>query len=231
MAKHQSAEEVKQEYIEKLGENLGAIYYRLWNELAFLHIKWSEFESLYGEEKNVTLMKSISPHFFFYLQNLLLEDVILGITRITENREYKGKPNLTIRQLPNLVDDSIKGQVGKLIKRIGKETDFCKDRRNRRIGHIDMNLALENQYAEPLKTTNRNKINQVLDSISELMNVVHLHYLDSTTLFRMPSQEGLSLLKHAERGILIYDLELKLLEEGKNEAFNEIRNFLNQNEN
>jgi hypothetical protein len=210
MGSYQTAEEVKQEHLEKFGPELGSIFHRLHNEIVFLHIKWCEFEELYSHKDRVELMNDISPNFFFYLQNLLLEDVVLGITRISENKEFNGKTNLTIRLFPDLVNVSIKGDAGKLIKRIYKESSFCRDRRNRKIGHLDRELALDDK-AEPLEKTNRNKVNKVLDSLAELMNLIQKHYMNSSTYYRIDSNHGYGLLLQAQDGVRFQNLRFKFL--------------------
>ncbi|SNT12189.1 hypothetical protein SAMN05421640_2374 [Ekhidna lutea] len=227
MGTTQTAEEVKQEHLEKLGPELGNIYHQLRNELIFIHIKWCEFEELYAHEERVELMKKNSPNFFYYLQNILFEDVILAITRITESKTNKGKENLTIRHFPSLVSDKLKGKTGKLIKRINSESSFCRDRRNRKIGHLDKNLALK-ENPKPLEIASRNKVNQVLDSLAELMNFLQLEYMNSSTHYRVRSDHGYFLLQRAERGRKLRDLRLKLIKENKIDLYNELYEYLNE---
>jgi hypothetical protein len=41
-------EEVKSNYIERMGEELGTQFYALWQEFNWLAMKWGEYEALYG---------------------------------------------------------------------------------------------------------------------------------------------------------------------------------------
>lgn len=211
MGKHQTAEEVKQEYIEKLGSEFGTYFDRLRNEVIFLHLKWSEFEELYGKKERVELMNSIAPNFFFYLQNLLLDDVILGITRLTENKiDRTGNERFTLHELVDFTNPPLKGEVSKQLKRIKTEASFCYDHRNRKIAHFDRSLKLE-ELAESLEVASRYKINKVMDSIAEVMNLVNLKLTDSTINFRTDSNFGYKLLQDAENGRRFDELRFKYL--------------------
>ncbi len=62
--------------------------------------------------------------------------------------------------------------------------------RNRRIAHKDLNLALK-EVAEPLKPASRKKVSAALDAISEVMNAIAIHYMDTTIMFEgIPSPDG-----------------------------------------
>ncbi len=211
MGKHQTAEEVKQEYIEKLGTEFGTYFDRLRNEVIFLHLKWSEFEELYAKKERVELMNSIASNFFFYLQNLLLDDVILGITRLTEDKKDRsGNERFTLHELVDFTNPPLKGEVSKLIKKIRTEAGFCYDRRNRKIAHFDRSLTFE-KHAEPLEIASRNKINKVLDCIAEVMNLINLKLTNSTTHFRIDSNSGFNLLLMADDGRRFQELRFKYL--------------------
>lgn len=215
MGKHQTAEEVKQEYIEKLGLEFGNFFDKIRYEVILLHFKWSEFEELYSQEDRVELMNKIAPNFYFYLQNLLLDDVILGITRLTEPKTDKqGNTRLTLWTLVNFTNPPLKGELSKLLKKIKEEASFSYDRRNRKIAHFDQDLAL-NEHAEPLEIASRDRINGVMDSIAELMNLVERHYMDATTHYRIGSQAGYHLLLRADDGMRFQELKFKFYKEGK----------------
>jgi hypothetical protein len=51
-----TAEEAKANYIEKMGEPLGAQFAALFQEVASLHMVWGEFAELFGEERHVTVL-------------------------------------------------------------------------------------------------------------------------------------------------------------------------------
>lgn len=215
MGNDQTSEEILREHLEKLGYEFGKLFNKIRNEVIFLHFKWSEFEELYSKKDRVTLMNDISPTFYFYLQNLLLDDVILGITRLTEPKSDRQKNvRLTLWAFTQFTNPPLKGEIGKLLKRIKEESAFCYDSRNRRIAHFDKDLALS-ELAEPLEIVSRNKINLVLDSIGELLNLIERSYMGSTTYYRSGSQSGYKLLLAAKDGLRFEELKLKFYKIGR----------------
>ena len=43
-----TADEARNEYISKMGRELGEVYHHLWQEVASVHQKWDEYVELFG---------------------------------------------------------------------------------------------------------------------------------------------------------------------------------------
>jgi hypothetical protein len=181
---HKTADEAKQEHMEIMGEELGALYHALWNELAWLYSKWGEYVELFGTKPSrIELINKAAGHFFRVVQDALWEDSLLHIARLTDPPRSAGKENLTIRKLPDLIThEPTKRDVSELVEIAVEKADFCRDWRNRHIAHKDLGLAMKTG-AEPLKPASRAKIKEVLGSISDVLNELSSHYMQSTTCF------------------------------------------------
>lgn len=190
MSSDRTAEEVQRSHIEAMGVELGSVYHALWNELVWLHRKWDEYVKLFGTKPSrIDLMNKVAPSFFRVVQDSLWEDTLLHVARLTDSPSTSGKNNLSIRQLPQLIDDkNLQDEVTTLVEAAVKKAEFCRDWRNRRIAHKDLALAL-NRGAEPLQPASRANVKDVLTSMADVLNAVSAHYLDSTTWF-----EGISTL-------------------------------------
>jgi hypothetical protein len=156
-----TSEEMKKQNIEKMGEALGTQFTALWQEVALLYFNWKEFVELFASKSTrVDLLNEAAPHFFRLVQSTLLESTLLHVARLTDVAETfgrKDKANLTIRNLPALIDHpETKSAVTKLLDAAVKEAEFCKDWRNRRIAHRDLGLALDTP-AVPLAEPARSK--------------------------------------------------------------------------
>ena len=155
MGGHLTAEEVKREHIEKLGDNLGSLFHELWNEVAWLYTKWEEYVELFGKTPSrIDLLNQSAPMFFRIVQDSLWENVLLHIARLTDPPKSSGKKNLSIQCLSILVDEEIKETISKQITNAKEKTNFCRDWRNRHIAHRDLKLAMGEQV-EPLKPARR----------------------------------------------------------------------------
>ena len=184
MSGHRTAEEVKRHHIEVMGDDLGSLYHAVWNELAWLYSKWGEYVELFGTKPSrIDLVNRAAGHFFRIVQDSLWEDALLHIARLTDPPKSVGKENLTIRKLPQLiVQEPLKTKVSELIDVAVEKAEFCRDWRNRHIAHKDLKLALSSG-AEPLKPASRAKVKEALSSISDVLNALSNHYMDSTTMF------------------------------------------------
>jgi hypothetical protein len=179
--------EAEKSYIEKMGEALGKQFHALWKEVVWLHWNWAEYVELFGSKPTrIELLNQAAPAFFRMIQDLLWEETLLRIARLTDASKSggrAGRANLTIRNLPELVDDSEARQVATaLIETAVRKASFCRDWRNRHIAHRDLNLALD-KSASPLETASRKQVNEALSAIADVLNNVDGHYMDSATYF------------------------------------------------
>jgi len=194
-----------------MGKDLGLKFFAIWQEVAWLHSEWQEYVDLYGtSESRIELLNKAAPTFFRIVQGLLWEGVILHISRLTDKMRIAGRENLTIFCLPSLVnDENLKSKLNNLLDEIKKTTEFCRDWRNRRIAHRDLELAIE-KGINPLKPANRKLVKDALKVLVNFLNEITRHYKDSETMFNIPSIQG------GESLLYVIDNGLRADEERKN---------------
>lgn len=181
---HQSSEDAKKQYVEKMGEPLGAQFHALWQEVALLHINWKEYVTLFGtSEKRIERLNKSAPAFFRMIQDELWSATLLHIARLLDSPRTVGKANLTVRNFSDLVDEKLKMPLAALIDKAIEDTKFARDWRNRVISHRDLGLVLQDGAAEPLEQASRADVNTALASLAAVMNAVQNYYLDGGTAF------------------------------------------------
>lgn len=202
MSTTRTPDQVKAEYIRVMGDQLGPLYAELWQEVAGLHMKWAEFVTLFGTKPSrIELLNKIAPEFFSIVQNALWENALLHIARLTDPQKSRGKQNLSILRMIELIDHpETKATAGDLANKALAATTFCRDWRNRRIAHRDLDLALANG-AVPLELASRKKIRDGLKALAAVLNAVESHYAGSTTYFEFKSNSALSLLYVLDDGL------------------------------
>lgn len=210
--------EVKQDYIAVMGEQLGAVYYSLWNELVWVNAKWNEYVELWGTKpERLAIINKSANHFFRVVENVLWESCILNIARITDPVESsRGKENLTIRQLPKLVKAELVSELNDLIKVADEKSVFCRDWRNRHIAHKDFRLAM-NSDATPLTVASREKIKYALSALNDVLNFLSKSYRDCDMRFDMfiTSSGARSLLYVLDDGLTYQKEKRENLKSGK----------------
>lgn len=172
---HRTAEEVRDEYVQVMGEELGQLYYELYNELAWLHSKWQQYRELFGRNKElIDLLNKAAPYFFWLLQHTLLDDILLHLARLTDPPQSMGRDNLTMRRLPPLITDSAsRAKLEAALKQVLHNCDFARKWRNKQLAHID--LATK-RAPELLPPRTRKSVEDALAAMRRLMNSLAKHY-------------------------------------------------------
>jgi hypothetical protein len=205
MADTYSQEEVRARYIAKMGAELGELQYLLWHDVTWLQLKWVEYRELFAAKSTrIDLMNETAPAFFGRLQDVLWEDVLLHLSRLTDAPVMSGKQNLTVRQYPRLVANlSIRDSVEARLARVMETTKFAQDWRNRFLAHRDL-LHAQDPTAKPLESGSRASVQAALAAIRDLMQVLENHFTHNDVGYQdVDSAAGgaWDLLFHLELGL------------------------------
>jgi hypothetical protein len=183
--------EEKIQNIAAMGDELGSLYSALWQEVAWIYSKWSQYVILFGTKpERIELLNRAAPSFFHLVQDTLWENIILHIARLTDSPQSVGKPNLSIKRLPALVSDpALKMRIDELVSICVTSAEFSRDWRNKHLAHRDLKRATSD-VADPLLPVSRAKVKQVLANFSGLLNAFSQHYLNTTSSFDMSGTPG-----------------------------------------
>jgi AbiU2 len=201
-----TAEEAKANYVKKMGDALGTQFAELWLEVENLSAAWGEYVELFAEPDSVVVLNQTAPALFRIIQVFLWEHMLLRIARLTDPpTSGKGKENLTILNLPSLVEDrGEKAKLDELASIAKSKTEFCRDWRNRHIAHRDLEL-LKNGSAKPLEEANGIKVTDALSAIKNVLTEVSWHYMGDNLYFSRNVVGGagnaLSLLRLLQDGL------------------------------
>jgi hypothetical protein len=183
MAEKMTGKQVRDDYLLVLGPTLGPPYYSLYNEIAWLHAKWNQYRILFAESERVKLLNGIAGFFFRVIQNVLWEDVVLHIARLTDPLKSAGKDNLTLLRLPAALQAPVlASEVKILVERAQTAAKFARDWRNRYLAHRDLNLATDSR-AMPLPGISRENIEQALSTARAVMSIIERHYWQREVAF------------------------------------------------
>ncbi len=211
MSEIRTSEEIRSEYIEVMGEELGKRFHALWEEVVELHVHWGEYVDLFGvSSERVELLNQSASGFFARLDGIMWERTILHIIRLVDNPKHSKQSRLTLSALPDLVDCGIQKVVRQHLEEVRKNVGFCRDWRDRLLAHRDLDLAVE-QGAKPLKLRSRKNVEEMLSSISEMLNVIAEYYTQSSLSFKLTRYTG------AERLLRVLHLGLMMEQRRKSQ--------------
>ena len=214
-----TSEEVKAVRIRALGEELGEAYHALVNELSWILLKWDQYVSLFGTRpERVELLNTTAPLFFAIVEDALWSDVLLHLCRLTDSEVSSGKPNLSIKRIPALIDrPEFRGDVTRLVEAAVTSTAFARDWRNRRLAHSDLSLSIAPNTVLPLAEASRASVKKALECLVGLLKRIHQVYFDSDIDLNLAGEPGdaISLLHVLVDGVHAARARLKRFEDGE----------------
>ena len=117
-----------------------------------LHEKWHQWKYLFcTDDETVTLMKYAASLFFMMVGNVLRDDVIQSVCRLTDPEESMGKPNLSLKRLAQMIPESdleLREDIGLLAGDVETKTEKFRVHRNKRISHQDYDTVGSKNSAE-----------------------------------------------------------------------------------
>jgi hypothetical protein len=203
MVESKSGEELLEQSIRDMGPELGPLYHALRNEVTWVHAKWKQYRQLYAvSPERIDLLNQAAGHFFGVIQDSLLEDVVLHLARLTDSPQSRGKSNLTLRALPELIiEEPLASDIKTLVSAALAACGFVQAWRNRRLAHRDLTLALASS-TDPLPGISRSDVEAALASTGAVLNRLAGHYWDTEVAYHHFIAVG----RDADR--LVYYLQL-----------------------
>jgi AbiU2 len=166
MSGHESADDIRAESIAKMGETFGTIRDDLRNQVGLLHLRWYEYRRLFATSPEIiALLNQAAPAFFFEVERVMWENVIVQLCRITESPRMGRHEHLTIQRFASLISDTTFRQtVQDLVDVVVAKTEFARDWRNRKLAHTELPPP-SGQVARPLADASRRHIEDALSSL------------------------------------------------------------------
>ena len=155
---------VKQKYMDKLGNEFGAIFHGLQNDWAVGLVRIKEFRKLFDNTTHIELLEALGVGFFTDIHHILWDDLMLHVTRLTDPRSTAGKDQGLHNEVQTLVDVAV------------DTAEFARDWRNRRISHTDLTRAVELD-PEPLAPASTRQVAAALDAVHAVLNTISVRLL------------------------------------------------------
>lgn len=185
-----TAEETRDSYIAKMGEELGRVFHAVAQDLTWMHWRWRQHRVLFGEKpERIDLMNQSASFFFYLVQQVFFEDTLLGISRLTAGKNSGGHVALTIQQLPELVAAQIRPEVQTLVDDAVSAAAFAVEWRNNHIAHRNLKRAL-GEKVKALPDATREKVENALEALRAVLNCVERSYCKAITAYDSPPLEG-----------------------------------------
>ena len=176
-----SEDDVKLAKISAMGAVLGELHFLLWKDLTWLHFEWQQYVELFGfDESRIEIMNESAPRFFWSLDRVLWQDVLLSISRLSDPTASRGQQHLTLRRLLSAVrPDGPVTALREALDSFEHAASFARAWRHSIYAHRALGHATSPE-AHPLPSASRESVIEALEAAGRAMNVVELHYEGST---------------------------------------------------
>ncbi|MCL4523070.1 MAG: hypothetical protein M1453_09110 [Acidobacteria bacterium] len=193
---------MEQRHLQAMGPTLGPLFHRLHEEVCWLRVKWQEFRKLYAHsQKRIDLLNGTAALFFKVVHDVIWQDVILHIARLTDPVQQGKYENLTfLRVLGAISDPKTRLRVEKLLVDVQTNAEFARQWRNKRLAHCDLSHATK-QSVQPLPGVSRRHIENALASFHAVLNYLSQKYLDGAVLLD-------EVITHSDADALLYHLRV-----------------------
>jgi hypothetical protein len=166
-----------------LPETIKTHFEALSNDLTWIQVRWLMYKKLFHHsDERLELLNESAGFFFFVLQRVLLDDVIIGTCRLADPRSTGGRKNLVLESLTNDLDAPLSSAVTSKIDQLRQHAMPLQRHRNRRLAHRNLHTALRSERS-PLPTVSVETIDSALGTASEVLNMIERHFCDSETSY------------------------------------------------
>lgn len=197
--------------MEDLKREFGALR----QDVIRLHYRWKMFTTLFdGPELRGQLLHRQAPVFFESLYRVLVDDLIMGLARLTDRTSTCGRDNLVLARLVEVIESQpeapkVSGLRERYERLVGRAQPL-RSLRHRLIAHRDYDAAMGTD--DDLPELPKQLVRELVDGIAEFMNAIDGAYFESNTEYEHCIEVGgtealVTCLKKAAE----YDL---LVEEG-----------------
>lgn len=156
------------------------VFTRLKEVVIEIHFRWLTYRELFTvSEARVDLLNECAGPFFVIIHELLLAEVQLDVCKLIERARSGKHENLSLEQLQERLtvngDSSLAQQCSQFLAQIQMHAAHFRDRRNKKLAHIDLTTAL-GAALTPLAGGTRKAIEDTLRAVRTYMNAIENHY-------------------------------------------------------
>lgn len=198
-----------------MDKELKEVFDRIKHELTHLYMRWIIYKQLYGtSEYRLELLNKTTSNVFTELQWLLIDNMILSLSKLTDSAEMRGNWNLSLEYLLDEIQkinkNELPDELRSVLKELNDSIEHFRSIRNKRIAHNDLAVAIDNEES-PLPGVSRDDITKALELVMNFLNKIEYHYFDSTTQYDMTilplTNDGRALLIWLQKALAYEQLE------------------------
>jgi hypothetical protein len=175
-------------------------------EAQWLHGRWKIFNQLFVDDpERIELLNETTPEFFLIIQEILLENLILVFSRLTDQERIGKKDNASLRQLIHHIKSDgfpdLSENLAAILQKLEDSCNVFREKRNKISVHKDLLVVLQ-ASPEPADFSVLD-VNKSLELLDKFLNTIHLYFEQKTATYnkfymRTDGNSIIELLKDAK---------------------------------
>ena len=162
---------------------INEVYRELKTEITWLHGRWIIYRQLFaGSEERIELLNECASTFFHFVHEVLLSEVQVTLSKLTDPARQGGFDNLSLDQLQHLLvtygDPGLAAECRALLDELQSKCEPFRTWRNKRLAHLDLTTAMKSGL-DPLPGISRQMVEDALAIVRDYMNKIEGHYSQS----------------------------------------------------
>jgi hypothetical protein len=167
--------------------------------------------------KRIELLNECASTFFYTIQDVLIGDVQIALSNLTDPARTGANENLSLEQLQERVEKqgetALQTTLRQTLDELKQKCLPFRTWRNKRLAHLDLTTAMQSTL-NPLPGVSRQMVEEALELVRRFLNAIQIHYEKSETAYEhfiMTASDGEALISILKYG-LRYD---QLIQERK----------------
>jgi hypothetical protein len=137
--------------MSQIPQAIDEIFQELKKEITWLHGRWKIYRQLFGHsEKRIELINECASTFFYIIQDVLLGEIQVTLSKLTDRARFGEHDNLSLEQLQLRVETqgekSLSAALRKLLDDLHNKCQPFRLRRNKLLAHLDLATAMKSNF-------------------------------------------------------------------------------------
>ena len=173
------SEDMREKYQSALGNEFGTVFSGVIQHWCRGWVRVNQIQDLFGDRKTLNLLNTITGGGLLWdVQQLMMDDLMLCVTRLTDPPKTGKKENLTIKRVPEFCEDpELRDEVQLLVDKAVAAADPARKYRNQRISHID--LGGEKDPANLVPGATLGEAEEVLNTVHSILKIIESRLFDT----------------------------------------------------
>ena len=165
--------------VHDVSPDIAVVYSPLKNEAMLAHAEFQIWDELFATHPDrVAILNAPAGGFFSMLSPVLADNVMLRLSRLTDQPAVGKHRNLTLRELGTMLPEgsAVVGSFAATLDALQTTCEAMRVQRNKRMAHIDWETATVDG-TDPLPGVRVADIRKALSALQEAMNIFERHHL------------------------------------------------------